>query len=75
MVTARNQMPDIVQGLKQGADDYITKPFHEEELLARIEAILRRMHNHLKLEFKGLFWDELRHLASFSWKGINPYSH
>ncbi|MFP3126472.1 response regulator transcription factor [Ectobacillus funiculus] len=70
MVTARNQMPDIVQGLKQGADDYITKPFHEEELLARIEAILRRMHNHLKLEFKGLFWDELRHLASFHGKEL-----
>ncbi|WP_342045781.1 response regulator transcription factor [Bacillus sp. OTU530] len=70
MVTARNQMPDIVQGLKQGADDYITKPFHEEELLARIEAILRRMHNHLKLEFKGLLWDELRHLASFHGKEL-----
>ncbi|GAA3324978.1 hypothetical protein GCM10020331_054980 [Ectobacillus funiculus] len=49
MVTARNQTPDIVQGLKQGADDYVTKPFHEEELLARIEALLRRMHSDLKI--------------------------
>lgn len=70
MVTARNQTPDIVQGLKQGADDYVTKPFHEEELLARIQAVLRRMHSDLKLEFKGLLWDEFKHLASFQGKEL-----
>ncbi|MFB9759013.1 response regulator transcription factor [Ectobacillus funiculus] len=70
MVTARNQTPDIVQGLKQGADDYVTKPFHEEELLARIEALLRRMHSDLKLEFKGLLWDEFKHLVSFQGKEL-----
>ena len=32
MVTARDQTVDVVQGLKIGADDYVTKPFHEEEL-------------------------------------------
>ena len=42
MVTARDQTIDVVQGLKLGADDYVTKPFHEEELFARIEAVLRR---------------------------------
>ena len=71
MVTARNQTPDIVQGLKQGADDYVTKPFHEEELLARIEAVLRRMHSDLKLEFKGLLWDEFKHIASFHGKELS----
>ncbi len=40
MVTARDQTVDVVQGLKIGADDYVTKPFHEEELFARIEAVL-----------------------------------
>jgi DNA-binding response OmpR family regulator len=41
-VTAREQNEDTVQALKMGADDYITKPFSPSELLARIEASLRR---------------------------------
>lgn len=42
MLTARSEKPDVVRGLKIGADDYITKPFDEGELIARIEAVLRR---------------------------------
>jgi two-component system alkaline phosphatase synthesis response regulator PhoP len=42
MLTARGQMTDKVVGLKIGADDYLTKPFDMPELLARIEALLRR---------------------------------
>lgn len=41
-LTAKNQKEDIIEGFKLGADDYITKPFSMEELLYRIEAILRR---------------------------------
>jgi two-component system, OmpR family, response regulator len=41
-LTARNQQEDILEGFRTGADDYITKPFSMEELLFRIEAILRR---------------------------------
>ncbi|MBM3792237.1 MAG: response regulator transcription factor [Acidobacteria bacterium] len=42
MLTARDQLLDRVLGLKIGADDYVTKPFEMMELLARIEALLRR---------------------------------
>jgi two-component system alkaline phosphatase synthesis response regulator PhoP len=43
MLTARTQVIDRVVGLKLGADDYLTKPFDTAELLARIEALLRRV--------------------------------
>ncbi len=42
MVTGRNDVIDRVVGLEVGADDYITKPFHVREVLARIKAVLRR---------------------------------
>lgn len=60
MLTARSETVDVIKGLKFGADDYVTKPFNEDELLARIEALLRRT-NDLKeklLVFKGLEWKE-----------------
>ena len=42
MLTATGELNDKVQGLKAGADDYVTKPFEMREVLARIEAVLRR---------------------------------
>jgi len=42
MLTAKGQEDDIVRGLELGADDYVTKPFSIKELLARVEALLRR---------------------------------
>ena len=42
MLTARSDEPDKIQGLDAGADDYITKPFSTQELLARMRAVLRR---------------------------------
>jgi two-component system KDP operon response regulator KdpE len=43
MLTARSEDDDIVLGLRRGADDYLSKPFNPDELVARIEAIRRRM--------------------------------
>ncbi|WP_391201561.1 response regulator transcription factor [Psychrobacillus sp. L4] len=45
MLTARSDKLDLVKGLNTGADDYITKPFDERELVARVNAVLRRISN------------------------------
>ena len=42
MLTAKGEEADIVQGLQKGADDYVTKPFSPKEIIARINAVLRR---------------------------------
>jgi two-component system response regulator MprA len=59
MLTARTQVEDRVEGLDAGADDYVTKPFALEELLARLRALLRRFGNGAgeKLRFADLELD------------------
>ncbi len=46
ILTARDRWSDKVDGFDAGADDYVTKPFHMEELMARVRALLRRAAGH-----------------------------
>jgi DNA-binding response OmpR family regulator len=63
MLTAKDEIPDRVAGLNAGADDYVTKPFSIEELLARVKARLRRTHpeNPDAFEFENLTLNRLTH--------------
>lgn len=50
ILTARSEWQDKVKGLEAGADDYLTKPFHPEELKARVAALIRRSAGHAQPE-------------------------
>ena len=67
ILTARGSWAERIEGLKSGADDYLTKPFHPEELQLRIQALLRRargLANQPKLKAAGLHLDEGRQCVS-----------
>jgi len=64
MLTARADEPDRIRGLETGADDYIVKPFSPKELLARIQAVLRRVRPALaghELVFEDIKLDNVSH--------------
>ncbi len=68
MLTARGDEPDKVAGLDAGADDYITKPFSTQELLARIRAVLRRRAPHSGddcVTIGGLVLDAATHRVAY----------
>jgi two-component system OmpR family response regulator len=62
ILTSRDAWHEKVDGFKAGADDYLSKPFHVEELIARIQAVVRRRHGKAAgtLRFEGLTLDEER---------------
>jgi two-component system response regulator PhoP len=68
ILTARGDWQDKVEGLDAGADDYVTKPFHIEEICARINALLRRSAGHAspKLQFGPLLLDTAAKLAKIN---------
>ena len=79
MLTARGEEVDITIGLKLGADDYVTKPFSPKELLARIQAVLRRTKASSTskdyIEIDGLKIDVSKHEVTipFSEKGAKKH--
>ena len=64
-LSARDQLEDMVQGLDTGGDDYLAKPFHFAELMARVRALLRRTHAPKTnlLEFQDIVLDPDTHTA------------
>ena len=71
-LTARDTTDDKVQGLRIGGDDYVTKPFSLEELVARVEALLRRtsdLRRGSRLTFADLELDDDTHEV---WRGSTP---
>lgn len=69
MLTARDSIEDKVKGLGLGADDYMTKPFYRDELIARVTALLRRYNNNfqgLSLVFKDMKFDLLHKTVSIN---------
>lgn len=73
ILTARDAWAERLEGLRAGADDYLSKPFHPDELLLRLQAVLRRSHgttNSPRLEVGDLALDEDRKSV---WQGGQEY--
>ena len=67
MLTARGEEEDRVRGLENGADDYMVKPYSPNEMIARVQAVLRRFHPEIAaevLEYSDIRMDLARHRVS-----------
>lgn len=67
ILTARDAWHEKVEGFNAGADDYLAKPFHSSELLARLQAVLKRVHqaNQAGLQVDGIALDEQAQSVTF----------
>ena len=73
MLTARGEVADKVTGLESGADDYVTKPFSARELIARIQAVLRRstpVGESERVDVEGLSLDQAGHRVTAVGKAV-----
>ncbi|HBT25218.1 MAG TPA: DNA-binding response regulator, partial [Pseudothermotoga sp.] len=65
ILTARGEVENKIRGLKKGADDYLPKPFHLDELLARVEAVARRVRKTDLLKIGPLTFDMKSKILNF----------
>lgn len=74
ILTARDTWADKIVGLEGGADDYLTKPFHEGELIARLKALLRRRSGNMTQELliNGVCLDEANQCVSIDGESWQP---
>ena len=77
ILTARDSWQDKVEGLEAGADDYLTKPFHVEELVARVKALLRRAAGHASpvIEGCGIRLDTARQTVAVDGRPVELTGH
>ena len=77
ILTAREGWHEKVAGIDAGADDYLTKPFHMEELLARLRALIRRAHGHASAELVcgPVTLDTRNHRATVAGQALTLTSH
>ena len=69
-LTARDALPDRLAGFASGGDDYLTKPFHFAELVARLQALIKRGGSDSALEAGGMRLDPARHDASCGGRSV-----
>ncbi|EXX87832.1 transcriptional regulator [Paenibacillus darwinianus] len=80
MLTARNQLKDKIQGFESGADDYLTKPFEEAELIVRIKALIRRARSSPAarrqiVQYKGLSMNVESHEVTYESNPVHLTAH
>ena len=69
-LTARDALPDRLAGFASGGDDYLTKPFHFAELVARLQALIRRGGSETAIEAEGMRLDPRSHDASCGGRNV-----